>query len=216
MLQLLACALALVLLVPVSLAQQAPPDAPVKEPWHVPVGPGEHRVELGIEADQAGTYAVRIAEAPKWLVLEAATADLAKGMGTLVLPFQVAAEALSGAVEAVRLEVLRDGAVVAESAFRVELEAPAAFEVRAPYPNPSAGGTVQMVYLLPEAAAVSVEVFDVLGRRVLQVREENREAGSHVARLDVSRLAAGPYVLRLVSASESGADVHTARLTLVR
>ena len=196
-----------------STSETQPPET--KAPWAVPVGPGEHRIELALEADERGSYAVRVAEAPSWLVLEEADAALAEGEGVIAVPFRVAAEALSGKAGTVRLEVVRGGAVVAESTFRVELEAPATFEVRAPYPNPSAGQAVRVAYLLPSDAAVALEVFDVLGRQVLRLEREDK-AGAHVATLDVSRLAAGPYVLQVVSRTADTTDQHVARFTIAR
>lgn len=206
---------ALAVLAPLASAQDT--GSAIATPHLVPIGPEEHRVELAFAADAAGTYAVRVAQAPAWLVLTPEPAALEAGEGVLAVPFTVAREAVSGDVAEVVLEVKREGeaGVVGRSAFRVELAAPAAFAASAPYPNPAVGRAVRVPYLLPTAAAVTVEAYDVLGRRVLR-QEQAREAGAHVAELGVSGLAAGAYVLRLAASYEQGTDVHTARFTVLR
>ena len=93
----------------------------------------------------------------------------------------------------------------------VEEAAPAAFALSAPAPNPTRGAT-RLAYALPEPAAVSVEVFDAVGRRVAVLDQGSRSAGSHVADLDAAGLPAGVYSVRL----RAGAHVAVQRLSVVR
>ena len=79
------------------------------------------------------------------------------------------------------------------------------------FPNPSAdAASVRLT--LPEAAAVTVEVFSTLGRRVARLSAGPLDAGPHTLRLDAGRWAAGVYVVRLTA----GGQVATARLTVAR
>ena len=89
---------------------------------------------------------------------------------------------------------LRRGVVVAG-------ESPAgpagAFAVGRTAPNPFSGATT-LTLNLPEAATVTVEVFDAIGRRMLQVDAGELPAGrGQAVRLDGSSLAAGLYVYRV-------------------
>ena len=89
---------------------------------------------------------------------------------------------------------LRRGVVVAG-------ESPAgpagAFAVGRTAPNPFSGATT-LTLDLPEAATVTVEVFDAIGRRMLQVDAGELPAGrGQAVRLDGSSLAAGLYVYRV-------------------
>jgi hypothetical protein len=88
---------------------------------------------------------------------------------------------------------------------------PAAFALHAAYPNPFAGRST-LRYDLPEAAAVRLAVYDVLGREVAAVVDRTVEAGRHTALLDGRGLAAGVYVVRLTA----GGRTFTQRLTLAR
>jgi hypothetical protein len=62
-----------------------------------------------------------------------------------------------------------------------------------------------------EAGKASLHLVVVLGRKGRQVRLAD-QAGRHETQLDVSELAGGVYLLRLVSAGK----VRTQRLTAVR
>jgi len=68
-------------------------------------------------------------------------------------------------------------------------------ELGAAYPNPSSGA-VTIPFVLPEAAEVSVSVFDVLGRRVAVLADGRLEAGRRELTLDGAKLPAGLYVVR--------------------
>lgn len=74
-------------------------------------------------------------------------------------------------------------------------------------PNPSRGAA-RVGVTLPEAADVSVDVFDVLGRRVSLLVPGRLPAGVHTFTLD-ARLAAGVYVVRL----RAGEAIVTRRIT---
>jgi endoglucanase Acf2 len=74
--------------------------------------------------------------------------------------------------------------------------APARFEVFPNAPNPFAERTT-IRYTLPEASAVTLEVFDALGRKVLQIAEPVRPAGRHAVEIDASDWPSGVYLGRL-------------------
>jgi len=88
---------------------------------------------------------------------------------------------------------------------------PDEFRLGANYPNPFRAST-EVRFGLPEAAEVSLEVYDMLGRRVAVLASERMEAGFHRARLDGSRLSSGVYVYRLVA----GDFAETKRMVVVR
>jgi choice-of-anchor B domain-containing protein len=75
---------------------------------------------------------------------------------------------------------------------------PTAFALLAPVPNP-ARGYVTLGYVVPEAAAVVLTVYDALGRVVTREDETLRQRGTHKVRVDLSGLAPGVYTARLVA-----------------
>ncbi len=79
------------------------------------------------------------------------------------------------------------------------------------YPNPtSRQATVE--YALPEAGEVTLEVYDVLGRRVATLAEGRKQAGRHEVSLEASDLPSGVYFGRL----EAGGETRTQKITVVR
>ncbi|MFT5516945.1 MAG: hypothetical protein ACI80V_003084 [Rhodothermales bacterium] len=82
-------------------------------------------------------------------------------------------------------------------------ELPDAFELVQNYPNPFNPKTV-IRFGLPEASEVSMQVFDVLGRRVATLlNQSGREAGWHSVEFDARDLASGSYFYRVTTATES-------------
>ncbi|MEO1077379.1 MAG: FG-GAP-like repeat-containing protein, partial [Bacteroidota bacterium] len=84
------------------------------------------------------------------------------------------------------------------------------------YPNPSAA-SVSIRYVLPEADAVTLVVYDLLGRQVAKLVDAPAAAGTHTVTWNGTdaagqRLGAGVYLYRL----ETGSGTTTKRLTLVR
>ena len=80
-----------------------------------------------------------------------------------------------------------------------EADAPVSlgFGLEATRPNPFQA-TTTLVYTLDEPAAISLVVYDVLGREVAVLREGDEQAGRHTAMFDASGLPTGLYVARLV------------------
>jgi len=64
------------------------------------------------------------------------------------------------------------------------------------YPNPFNPGTL-IRFTLPEAAAVELAVYDVLGRRVSTLASGHLQSGTHVIPFAAGDLASGVYFYRL-------------------
>ena len=84
-------------------------------------------------------------------------------------------------------------------------ELPEAFVLHANYPNPFNPVTT-IEFELPEAAAVRLEVFDMMGRRVATLVDGQLDAGRHStnwnARSDAgSPVASGVYIYRMQAGS---------------
>lgn len=79
------------------------------------------------------------------------------------------------------------------------------------YPNP-ARDVVTLTYDVPQAGAVALVVYDVLGREVRRVVEGAQAAGRHAETLDTGGLAPGVYLARLTVDGQH----WTRRLTIAR
>ncbi|MFB6231463.1 MAG: T9SS type A sorting domain-containing protein [Salinibacter sp.] len=79
------------------------------------------------------------------------------------------------------------------------------------FPNP-ARQQATIRYALPRDQRVQLDVYDVLGRRVMRLVGGRKEAGRHQVALNASRLSSGTYFYRL----STGETTKTRRLTVVR
>ena len=88
---------------------------------------------------------------------------------------------------------------------------PEHYALHAVVPNPVSG--VGMVrYALPEASEVSLVVYDLLGREVVQLTSGSQAAGLHSVALDPANLPSGVYLVRL----QAGSFVATERFAVAR
>lgn len=77
---------------------------------------------------------------------------------------------------------------------------PKTFDLKQNYPNPF-NPTTNINFDLPYAANVTLNVYDMLGRKVATLVNERMNAGRHTAAFDASRLASGMYIYRIEAGS---------------
>jgi trimeric autotransporter adhesin len=80
--------------------------------------------------------------------------------------------------------------------------APSGFLLAENYPNPFNPSTT-IRFSVPEASSVTLEVFDLLGRRISLLTDRELSAGSHQAVWDASGFASGVYLYRLTAGSKT-------------
>ncbi len=88
---------------------------------------------------------------------------------------------------------------------------PYSFALQQNYPNPFNPVTV-IKYQLPSAEKVSVKVFDILGKEVATLVNENKQPGYYEVSFDASNLASGLYFYRI----EAGSFVETKKMMLIK
>ncbi|MEP1151296.1 MAG: BspA family leucine-rich repeat surface protein [Balneola sp.] len=98
------------------------------------------------------------------------------------------------------------------SAEEMYVELPATAELKQNYPNPFNPSTI-IRYGVPQTSKVRLEIFDLLGRKVATlVNNEQKNAGWHQVNFDASHLASGIYLYRIVA----GDYVKSHRMTLIK
>ena len=92
---------------------------------------------------------------------------------------------------------------------------PTAFALGGGYPNPTPG-SARIAVDLPWPADVTVEVYDVAGRRVATHKARLPAGQGRSLSLDGLHLGSGVYIYRLVADSPEGTDTAAGRFTVVR
>ncbi len=91
--------------------------------------------------------------------------------------------------------------------------APLSFALHPVSPNPARGSSLNVSFTLASAAGASLELLDVLGRRIVLRELGSLGSGSHVVRLSERRsLSPGMYLVRL----RQGANTRSMRVAIVK
>ena len=88
---------------------------------------------------------------------------------------------------------------------------PQRFALEQNYPNPFNPAT-KIRYDVPNQSHVRIAIYDVLGRQVQMLVNEELNAGTHTVEFDATRLASGVYIYRM----EAGSFVQTRKMMLVK
>jgi len=125
------------------------------------------------------------------------------------------AEPITDAGELVRLPLDGDsgsieasgtinGSVQATLGAAPTIDRPGSFALQGNFPNPVTQSTA-ITFDVPEKASVEVEVYDMLGRRVLSTPARTVSAGEgRSIRVDASDLSSGAYIYRLKAETDGG------------
>jgi len=92
---------------------------------------------------------------------------------------------------------------------RITVNAPEQFELFQNYPNPFNPSTT-IAYQLATPGRVNLRIFDMLGREVAMLADEEQPAGYHETSFDASRLSSGIYIYQL-TATEDHANRYSFR-----
>jgi hypothetical protein len=95
-------------------------------------------------------------------------------------------------------------------------EVPGSFALHGNYPNPFNPSTT-IRFDLPASAAVSVQIFDVLGRQVMALPSSMMQAGADRSlQINASALSSGTYLYRLVARTSTETMVRSGQMMLVK
>ena len=87
---------------------------------------------------------------------------------------------------------------------------PAKYDLAQNYPNPFNPSTI-ISYSLPVSAKVTIKVFDLLGREVTTLVNQEMNAGNHRIKFDASRLTSGIYFYAIRAEGSNGSTFMNAK-----
>ncbi len=122
--------------------------------------------------------------------------------GVVIFPFDVARSAPVNGKDTIELGIT-DGRSLWMKSIVIHYTGPTTFSLEQNYPNPFNPVTT-IDYQLPVASHVSLKVYDVLGREVETLIDEQQEAGYKTVQLNAGRVASGVYFFRLTAQPVQG------------
>ncbi|MEQ8526010.1 SusE domain-containing protein [Gracilimonas sp.] len=93
----------------------------------------------------------------------------------------------------------------------VEDQIPTEFALKQNYPNPF-NPTTTISYDIPEASEVSIEIFDVTGRKVTELVNARQSPGTYEIQWNAAQFATGIYIYRITAGNYSAVR----KLTLIK
>jgi C1A family cysteine protease len=93
-----------------------------------------------------------------------------------------------------------DGSYSFSEEIRVSNLAPAKYSLEQNYPNPFNPST-EIKFSIPQTTNVTLKVFDVMGREVATLIDEQMEAGKHSAVFNAANLSSGVYYYTIITES---------------
>ncbi len=97
----------------------------------------------------------------------------------------------------------------------INIGIPEKFTISQNYPNPFNPST-KIDFTLPEDANVSIIIYDITGKEVLKVVNENLKAGYYTKELNLSNQSSGVYFYRIISTSGTEKFTDTKKMILLK
>ncbi|MBI2419734.1 MAG: T9SS type A sorting domain-containing protein [Ignavibacteriales bacterium] len=104
-----------------------------------------------------------------------------------------------------------DGKFKYSNTIMFDLTVPALFTLSQNYPNPFNPSTV-IDFAIPAKSNVTLEVFDITGKKMMTLVDEEKEAGNYSVKYNASYLSSGIYFYRL----SAGINTITKKMLLMR
>ena len=108
------------------------------------------------------------------------------------------------------------GGITISNEEEVIAESPNAFQLKGNYPNPFNPST-NIVFDLDSPSNVSVDVYSVIGQKVMSIPAQRMSSGLNQSiLLDATGLSSGMYIYRVTASTVNNTFVNTGRMTLIK
>ena len=97
----------------------------------------------------------------------------------------------------------------------VEIGNPKKFDLSQNYPNPFNPST-KIDYALPLDSKVNIVIYDMLGREITSLVQEQQKAGYYTVQLNAANFASGTYFYRMIANVNGNNNIITKKLSVVK
>jgi hypothetical protein len=143
---------------------------------------------------------VAVLRPPSWVRIQSATVDSSllplHATAHITVVFDILQDVQRGEAGEVTIALVARKTLVMQKTISLTVPVPTEYELTQNYPNPF-NPTTTINYQVPADGFVTLKVFDLLGREVVTLVNEQQKADYYKVGLDASRLASGVYFYRL-------------------
>ena len=171
----------------------------------IPFASQNNTIELSVAntaAVDAGNITVEVQNAPQWLTftnLKTQISNLkSREASTTNFTFSVDKSAPVEKEQKLQFVITSPTGERWTKEIAIQVSAPEKFELFQNYPNPFNPMTT-IEYALPKAGYVTLKIYDAIGKEVLTLVNEEKEAGYYSERLDANKFSSGMYIYKLTS-----------------
>jgi hypothetical protein len=194
--------------------------AVAQESHIIPFASEGNVIELSISnSSSQATEGVKvdITNAPAWLKFEKKQVEIpalkSKEEQTASFNFSVEKLAQINKEQTLNFTVTAKNGQSWTKEIKINIAPPATYELLQNYPNPF-NPTTAINYQLSATSKVNLRVYDMLGREVANLVNEQQELGIHQTNFDAHRYASGIYIYQLVATDEQN-NQHVFRKKMI-
>ena len=161
----------------------------------IPFGSKNNILELEIFADanyKTDELKVQIKDKPEWLIFESDNYLISEEQESVIFNFDVSRDAPVKTEETIEVVISNNSGKSWSKRISFQVKNPEKFELNQNYPNPFNPST-NITYVVAEGAKVSVLIYDILGRKVTELVNEEQEPGYHKLTWNASNYSSGVY-----------------------
>jgi hypothetical protein len=173
--------------------------------YEVPFASQGNTIELSVANSSAlavDSVKVEVTDAPVWLKFERREIVVEKLQPkeehAVLFAFSVDKTALVSKEQSLSFTITEKAGQQWKKEIKIRITPPMTYELFQNYPNPFNPTTV-ISYQLSAVSRVSLKIYDILGREVAQLVNEEQEPGGHQALFDARHYASGMYIYRLIA-----------------
>jgi hypothetical protein len=184
----------------------------------VPVGTSGNVIELNIKnpsGSGSSAFDVTVNDLPEWIEFSNRKFEINKlnpGENAVArFSFDIKSSAPINEEYSILFQITDENGKSFNKLIDIVVTPPDKYELAQNYPNPFNPSTI-IKYQLPVDGSVTIKLFDILGREVMTLINEDKKAGMYELEFNASHLASGFYIYRM----QSGDFSAVKKMMLVR
>jgi len=173
------------------------------QPYEIPFNSKGNVIELSVNNTTKSDFndvIVEVETAPDWINFNSKKIDITKVPQSqeIIAKFLFDAERTmnTGQSSDIKFKITTSEGKEFFKTINIKSSVPDKFELNQNYPNPF-NPTTKITFTLPKNSKVNLNVYNILGERVVELVNEEKKSGYYEYDFDGSRLASGMYIYKI-------------------